>query len=798
MAPPATKGSQAGFFQKWWGHRVPLAIGLGVSVVFLILYYSVLLSERTSAAANVLRRFELSTVDTRFQLRQRLAKPSPDPRIVIVEIDQKAQEVLGRWPFSRKYFADMLDILREDGARVVGFDVTFSKPDESAKPIRDLRDRLQAQQKEPGAEPVDPRVIAELTRIESQYNVDQQFAESIRRFGRVLLGNFFFMSPQEAQTLDKATIERYAQIIGDFPFPQARSGKSAQGQRSYVRMMENYDELGMAPVAAEANLKLLSDALAGGRSGTGFFNVFADPDGVVRKGILALPFGLSLKKTEWDLYASLDVQIVRSYLDLSNDRIILNFGANGIENIEFGSSDVVQPDDVGRANINYRGPARTFPYVSIADVVHHKFTAGTFKDKIVLVGASAVGIADLRTTPFSAFNYPGVEIHANIVDNILNQRFLEKETREFAIDVGMILLFGLPLGLWLATTQPAFLPATLLLWVPFGGFVQYEFHQGRLLDATLPALTLLTNTLAVALYRVLIEEKEKRKVRSAFQQYLSPEIIRRLLASPDSVAPRKQEITILFSDIRGFTSISEKLDAQVLADVLNEYLTEMTRIIFRNQGTLDKYIGDAVMAFWGAPFEDTAQASHAARAAFDMLQKLDDLQRAWAPRGLPRLDIGVGINKGVASVGTMGSSLRNAYTALGDAVNLASRLEGLNKEYGTRVLLSDFAYKDARVPEYLYREVDIIRVKGKEQPVVIHELAGLRDQKDLQERVELYGRGRAFYKRRDWRQASSIFAQLLKRWPNDGPARILAQRCDEYLLEEPEPQWDGVYVMKHK
>src|SRR5271170_3213795 len=629
MAPPATSGQQTGFLQKWWGARVSLAISLGISIIFLLLYYSVLLSERSSAAANVLARLELSTVDTRFQLRQRLAKPAPDPRIVIVEIDQKAQEVLGRWPFSRKYFADMLDILRADGAKTVGFDVTFSKPDESARPIRELRERLQSSQKE--GEQADPRVIAELARIESQYNVDQQFADSIRRFGRVVLGNFFFMSAQEASTLDKGTIENYAQIIGDFPFPQARSAKSAQGQQSYIRMIENYDELGVAPVAAEANLKILSDALAAGHGATGFFNVFADPDGVVRKGILALPFGLSPKKADWDLYASLDVQIVRSYLDLSNDKIILSFGENGIENIEFGSSDVVEPDDVGRVHINYRGPARTFPYTSIADVVNHKFTPGSFRDKIVLVGASAVGIGDLRTTPFSAFNYPGVEIHANIVDNILNQRFLEKETREFLFDVFFIFLFGLPLGLWLATAPPIFLPVTLFLAIPFGAFVQYSFDRGWLLNATLPALTLLTNTLAVALYRVLIEEKEKRKVRGAFQQYVSPEVIRRVLTRPESVAPRKQEITILFSDIRGFTSISEKLDPQVLSDLLNQYLSEMTRIIFRNQGTLDKYIGDAVMAFWGAPFEDTAQAGHAARAAFDMLQKLEELQRGWAP-----------------------------------------------------------------------------------------------------------------------------------------------------------------------
>jgi len=432
--------------------------------------------------------------------------PSPDPRIVIVEIDQKAQETLGRWPFSRKYFADMLDILRQDGARTVGFNIIFSKPDDSAKPIRDVREGLLAQEK--AGEPVDPKVIAELARIEGQYKVDQQFAEAIRRFDRVVLSNFFFMSPEEARTLDKATIDNYAQIIGDFPFAQARSANSFKGRQSYARMIQNYEELGMAPVAAVANLKLPSDTLNAGHGGTGFFNVFADPDGVVRKGILALPFGLSPNKSEWDLYASLDVQVVRSFLDLTNDRIILNFGENGIENIEFGSSDIVQPDDIGRVNINYRGPARTFPYVSIADVVNKKFSPGTFKDKIVLVGASAVGIGDLRTTPFSAFNFPGVEIHANIVDNILNQRFLERDTRELILDVLFIFLFGLPVGLWLATTQPVFLPLTLFLWVPFCAFLQYAFDRGWLLNATFPALTLLINTLAVALYRVLIEKKE--------------------------------------------------------------------------------------------------------------------------------------------------------------------------------------------------------------------------------------------------------------------------------------------------
>jgi adenylate cyclase len=774
-----------------------LSISLGVTIIFLMVYYWLLIAEKRDPGGNILTRFELSTLDTRFQIRSRLVRAQPDPRIIIVDIDQKAQEVLGRWPFSRVNFAKMLDALAADGARVVGFDVTFSKPDEAARPLQELRARLAKRAKD--AEPLDPRVDAELARLEKEFNADQQFADAIKRYGRVVLGNFFLYSQADLQGVDEAALDRYANLLAYFPYPQARASHSAQGKQSFLNLIKIFEDLGVLPRGAQANIGPLTDALGGNRGATGYFNVFPDPDGIVRRASMALPYGRSKDRSEWDLYASLDVQTIRYFLDLTNDKIFLNFGGAGIENFEFGSSITIIPDDLGRVMINYQGPVRTFPYVSIADVVNHNVPAGTFKDKIVLVGASATGIGDLRNTPFSSYDYPGVEIHANVIDNILNQRFLEREVTQVAVDLLIIFLFGLPVGLWLSTTQPQWMPLALLLWVPFAGGVQWAFHHGWWLNATLPALTLLSNVLLVSLYRVLVEEREKRKVRGAFQQYVSPEVIRRVLTNPELVQPRKQEITILFSDIRGFTSISERLDAQKLADLLNDYLTEMTRIVFRNQGTLDKFIGDAVMAFWGAPFEDSHHAQKAGHAALDMLAKLTEMQKGWQRDGLPLLDIGVGLNTGVASVGNMGSRLRQGYTALGDAVNLASRLEGLNKEYGTRILLSEFAYRSARAPDFVFREVDVIRVKGKEQPVTIYELLGYREQGgELLERVELYSRGRAFYKRRDWRQAQACFVKLLERWPDDVPARVLFVRCEEFLLEEPEPQWDGVYVMKHK
>ncbi|HWZ55439.1 MAG TPA: CHASE2 domain-containing protein, partial [Verrucomicrobiae bacterium] len=430
------------WLRAWWNRRVPFLISVGLTAFALGVYAFTFVGDRPTVLFSFVNRLELNALDLRFRLRPDSYK-RPDPRIVIVDIDQRSQEVLGRWPFSRTYFARMLDALREDGAKVAAFDVTFSKPDETAAPIRELRETIAERQKNGGQ--TDPRVIADLDRLSKEYDGDEQFARAIERFGNVVLGNFFLYSQYDLNGVDQKTLDRYANILADFPFPQVRAANPQTGERDLRHLMQGFGEpYSLIPKGTEANVEILSDALRKGHGTTGFFTVQSDSDGVVRHALLVLPYGRSNNPDDWDLYASLDVQAVRQFLGLPDQQMVLDFSETGVTALEFGPSLVVHPDAVARMMIDYEGDVATYPYVSIADVVRRKFAPGTFKGKLVLVGASATGIGDLRSTPFGGINYPGVEIHANVIDNILNRHWLVRGANQIVIDVALILLFGVP------------------------------------------------------------------------------------------------------------------------------------------------------------------------------------------------------------------------------------------------------------------------------------------------------------------------------------------------------------------
>ena len=438
----------------------------------------------------------------------------------------------------------------------------------------------------------------------------------------------------------------------------------------------------------------------------------------------------------------------------------------------------------------------------MADVVQGKVAKDIFRDRLVLVGPTATGIADMAVTPFQEMAFPGVEVHANFIENILEDHFIRRGVRENLVDLAFILLFSLGAGLLLSVVRP--LRATAILIAGLGLYLwlcYYLFARHRIwIAAFLPTATLTFNYAGIVSYRFFFEEREKKKVRDAFGQYIPPSVINQLLARPEllRLGGEEKELTAMFADIVGFTTIAEGLTPTALVNLLNEYFSEMTETIFKYWGTLDKYIGDSIMAFWGAPYPQPDHAERACFAGLDMLQGLRALQSRWKSQGKPYMDIGIGIHTGPMLVGNLGSSRRFNYTIMGDHVNLASRLQGLNRKFGTHMIVSEATYETLR-GKLTARELDLIRVKGKTKPVKIYEVLGRAEEhaqyRDLLERfheaLEAYRQGR-------WKTAIGLFEELQRNYDQDGPSQLLIERCHELVGRPREDAWDGVYVMESK
>ena len=485
---------------------------------------------------------------------------------------------------------------------------------------------------------------------------------------------------------------------------------------------------------------------------------------------------------------------------------------------------LVPVDQRGYITINYAGPQRMIPHLSASDMLNDNPTVNIshrvwdperkiyllkdelvnkkefIKDTIFVIGATAVGVYDLRVTPFES-NFPGVETHANIIHNLLQRNFLIRDPREDKIVQYALLVGGILLSF--AISHFGALAGMLITLITAAGLLvldQFLFKAGTIVTIVFPLILTLGMYVTMTFYKYLTEERKKKYLRSTFSKYVSPAIVDEILKDPENIelGGRKQRMTVMFSDVRGFTTISEKLDPQVLSKVLNDYLTPMTNIVFANKGTLDKYMGDAIMAFFGAPifFED--HAKHGARCALQSIEKLKLLQQEFKVRGLPEIDIGIGLNSAEMSVGNMGSDIVRSYTVMGDAVNLGSRLEGINKEYGTRIIISEFTYQDIK-EDFTAREVDWVKVKGKNQPIRIFELiceGKPESQKQLQ--LEAFQNGFDLYHQQKWIESLEQFKKALEIEPTDPVSQLYVERCEDYKQNPPPADWDGVFTMKTK
>ena len=760
-----------------------LWISLGLSCL-IVASYALLTRPKTTLtpSTNILELIEAKTVDLRFLLRGK--RPVQDA-IAIVAVDEKTENELGRWQSSgRRWFADLLDVLHDAGAQVIGFDVTFAEPDEgaAAQAVTELEQQYLQQTLDSADVRATLRAAFQAVRASRDY--DQRLAAAIRRAGNVILGTYHFFNREEAKHLTAAA-------------PQADQQRPRPASYNLVKFPSGQ---AAAPLAlshaygVESNLP----AFAAAAQSAGFFTLTPDADGCVRRAPLLVEYG-------GEYYPALSLEIARVALGVTSPVInaLNQQGRGAVDFIKLGKLGI-PTDESGQLLINFYGPQKTFPHYSLSDVVKRKIPAAAFAGKIVLVGFTGSIYKDVVSTPLQAGVFPGVEVHATIIENMLRADFLIQPRAVLLLDGALI--FGLALLLGAALQRVRAL-RWVLLWAAFSllavlAIALAAFLWQRIcLNVTFPALFILFDYLLITSHKYFTEEKQRRLVKQAFEHYVAPAVVRRILEASEhpELGQEKRILSIIFSDIRGFTKFSEKMDANALTEFLEEYFTPMIEIIAAHEGTVDKFIGDAIMVFYGAPQEQPDHAVRACKTAVEMAIRVAELDVRWQARGLPNIDIGLGIHTGEVSVGNIGAKERFNYTIMGDHVNLASQLEGVNKQYGTNLIISQATHDRLPPAEFLTRELDVIRVKGKDQQVKIYELLGygtyFQQKRAL---AEQFDGGVAAYRQRQWEQAYAIFQDLCQRYPADVPAKIYLERCRRYRQEPPPDDWDGVIVMETK
>ena len=744
------------FAFAWMRGLREAALALGIALVVLV--------GLAGDDAKLTRGLETASLDLRFRLRGVVPPLAP---VAVILVDDESLEKLGRWPLSRRLFAKAVRMLDAAGAKVIAFDLLFTEPE---KPVPDtVRDaaRQAAGELPAGADPQLRRRLAGI----ADDDPDSEFAAAIRASGKVLL-----------------------------PFAFSRFGGDAEeappqlADQVYARLDQSINEpfFPVQPAAALPPLAPLAEAAAG----LGHVSIAFDRDGQPRYDYLALPFS-------GDFVPSMPVRIVAAYKGVPWNEVGLALG----DGVRIGDT-WVPTDPAMRLVVNYRGP-RWEGKQSFADLIEGRIAPGRLKGRIVLIGASFTGNADSYPGPFGPTPVPGTERLANVVDTILSSDFIRENPPPWpAIVAAMVAASALLIGVTsalLPTRLAAFVSALPI--VGWAGGAQFAFTHGLWLPVVNPIAALVAATAGVLLFRYGFVDRQRRVIQGAFRHYLAPDLVEQLAAHPErlQLGGETRMLTIMFSDIRGFTSISEsfKSNPQGLSQLINKgFLSPMTRLIMERHGTIDKYMGDCIMAFWNAPLDDSRHADDACGSALAMLDALDklnaELEVEAKAEGRPfhPIHIGVGLNTGECVVGNMGSDERFAYTAMGDAVNLASRLEGQSKTYGLSIIVGE-ATREAAL-SWAALELDLIAVKGKEEAVRIYTLlgdAGYSETAEFRALSSAHEAMLAAYRAQDWTAARAALAACRGRDARlDDLYDLYEERFAYFTANPPDPNWDGVFV----
>ena len=716
-----------------------------------------------------------------YDYRLRLTMPGTvDDRVVILDIDERSLDprALGRWPWSRDKIVGLLQKLFDKyGVVLIGFDVVFAEPDESSGlPVLERLAKTRLKD-------VGPFQSA-LKELRPELDYDAIFANFLR--GRPVVLGYYFNSNDDA-------VES-----GALPEPVLPPGTFGNRKIRFA-IWKGYG----------ANLPEFQT----GAVNAGHFNPLVDDDGVSRRVPMLMEY-------KGGYYEAFSLAIVRLYLGMQdavrNNKTALTLpkvltgtapepfikgSYTGLEWLEVGQLRIPVDDEVA-ALVPYRGPRGSFPYFSLADVWFDKVPVESLKGRIALIGTSAPSLVDLRSAPVDSV-YPGVEIHANLVAGMLDGKLKHKPAYMLGAEVLLLALGGVVLTLLIPMLAPLWASAATVTGMALITLLDIGVWSYSGLVLPLAASVLMTVTLYTVnmAYGYFVETRSKRQFTELFGQYVPPELVGIMAEDPEqyTMAPKSTDLTILFSDVRGFTSISEALSPEHLREYINEYLTDMSNIIRgKYRGTLDKYIGDAIMAFWNAPVEDKDHPRNGVLAALEMLRECGSLNEKFTARGWPTLKIGIGVNSGNVRVGDMGSKERRAYTAMGDAVNVASRLEGRTKYYGVGILVGEATR--TLVKDVVFKEIDKIKVKGKDEAITIYEPLGLEaevEKKALDE-LKLWHQTIRLYRSRQWDQVEVNLLNLHRMNPRCALYELYAKEAAGKRRNPPPAEWDGVTVFDEK
>ena len=701
-----------------------------------------------------------------YDARLRFTMPrGVDERIVILDIDEKSLQEVARWPWPRDVMAGLVEkLFGKYEVAIVAFDVVFAEADYSSG-IRALEQLAQGQLKEV------PAFQQAFREMRPKLDNDGLFAQAIK--GKPVVLGYYLNSEKDAKR------------IAAIPEPVLPKG-TFQGRNIPFTSWVGYG--GNLPA-------FLKNAAAAGH-----FNPITDPDGVVRR----VPM---IAELDGAYYEALSLAVVRTTLGFPKvepgyapDRFMQR-GYSGLEWLKVGPL-TIPVDEQASALIPYRGHKFSFAYVSLADVLAERVPLERLKGKITLIGTTAPGLLDLRSTPVDNV-YPGVEVHANLIAGMLDRNIKLKPPYMLGAEVVLLFIGGVALSLMIPMLAPLWATVAALIGMLLIGALNVAIWTEADMVLPLAASVLMIVSLYTVnmAYGYFVEARSKRQFAELFGQYVPPELVDKMARDPEkyNMEPRATELTILFSDVRGFTSISEALKPEELREYINEYLTDMSGIIrSKHRGTLDKYIGDAIMAFWGAPMDDAQHARNGVLAALDMQKERKVLNGKFAARGWPTIKIGVGVNSGSVRVGDMGSQVRRAYTAMGDAVNVASRLEGRTKYYGVGILVGERTRN--AVKDVVFREIDRIKVKGKDESVSIFEPLGLEtemERKALDE-LKLWHQTLRAYRAQQWDQVEVGLLNLQRMNPECELYTLYADRVTQFRRTPPAAGWEGVTAFDEK